>query len=157
MRGSPRSISATSGAASRTASRPLTPSAATRTRWPLSSSIRRSVSRASALSSTIRMSRAAATAPLLSAAARRMLGARAAGQVAEDLLDARRVGVDPYRFELLRQAPLPGAAGGAQRGERARRRFAEIERLALQHDLAGHGARRVEQIVGHAREMLHLP
>ena len=32
----------------------------------------------------------------------------------------------------------------------------EVEGLALQHDLAGHGARGVQQVVGHPRKVLHL-
>ena len=81
---------------------------------------------------------------------------RVAEQVADDLLDARRIGVHPRRRERLHDAPLPGAAARAQRGKHARGGVGEVERLALQHDLAGHGARRVEEIVGHAREMLDL-
>ncbi len=57
MRGSPTSTRAISGGSASRASRPATPSCATRTRWPASSSSRLSVSAASALSSTIRILR----------------------------------------------------------------------------------------------------
>jgi hypothetical protein len=82
---------------------------------------------------------------------------RVSDQVRDDLLDPRLVGVDPDRIEAALQAMSAETARGLEHCERTRHHGGQVDRAALEHDLAHDRAPGVEQIVGEAREMLHLP
>ena len=60
-------------------------------------------------------------------------------------------------FELRVAFVTLQLAGVAQRIDRVAHDLREIDRPALQHDLAHHDARRVEQVVRQLAEMPHLP
>src|SRR6185295_2259261 len=81
---------------------------------------------------------------------------RVSDEVRDDLLDPRFVGVDPDRIQAALEAMGAETAGGLENGERTRHHGGQVDRAALEHDLAHHRAPGVEQIVGEPREMLHL-
>ncbi len=78
-------------------------------------------------------------------------------QVGDDLLEARGVGLQPRRLQILDDAMLTEPAAAAQRGERLRGRRGKVEGAQLEDNFAHDGAAGVEKVVGEAREVLGLP
>src|SRR5471030_9287 len=66
------------------------------------------------------------------------------------------VGVDPARFEVDVETVVGGAAGGLVGFQAGGQQHRQVERRAVEQDLARHGARQVEQVVDDAAQVLAL-
>ena len=89
-------------------------------------------------------------------AGRRVLE-RVGQQIADDLVDARGIGVDPDRRRVQLELVLLHGAGDFERRRGALHQRREIQRMARQADLARDHARHVEQVFHHVREVARLP
>src|SRR5262249_24248278 len=78
-------------------------------------------------------------------------------QIDDDLLDPRGVSEDPRGHAVEGDDVLPGAAALPHRSQRALRRFAQVQRLEIEHDLAAQHPAHVEEIVDEAPQTAHPP
>ena len=80
---------------------------------------------------------------------------RVGEEVRQHLLEPCRIRGDP-RGRRVHADDVPRAGGAAVQRRHAPGDLGEVDGLQAQHDLAGHHARDVEQIVDDPREVLHL-